>query len=148
MKYLATVALIGVLAAAPQSQTEAANSVEQELIARELAWADATVKPDATTLPGFYAEEYLSTDQHGVITSKSQDVTNLTSGAYKAASIKLDDLKIHVYGDTAVVTGLAIVKATFNGKDASGPERFTDVWVKREGRWQCAATQSTSVAKE
>jgi ketosteroid isomerase-like protein len=148
MRYVPVIVVIALLGAVSQSWAQALGPAEQELIKREFAWADATIRPNAATLPEFYADEYISTDQDGALTNKSQDVTNLTSGAYKAASIKLDDLKVHVYGDTAVVTGLAKVKATFNGKDASGPFRFTDVWVRRAGRWQCAATQSTLLANK
>src|SRR5207249_9657661 len=102
-----------------------------------------------TTLQRLYADEYLSTDQDGVTWTKSQDIAiaNITSGTLKLASYKLEDMKVHVYGDAAVVTGGNTIKATFQGKDVSG-HRFTDVFVKRAGRWQCVATQGTIVTKK
>jgi hypothetical protein len=45
------------------------------------------------------------------------------------------------YANVAVVTGRNTVKGTFARKDISGPTRFTDVFVWRDGRWQCVATQ-------
>ena len=57
-------------------------------------------------------------------------------------------MKVHVYGDTAVVTGLNTIKSTLNGKDTSGAYRFTDVFVKRDSRWQVVATQASSVQKK
>jgi len=58
------------------------------------------------------------------------------------------DMKVHVYGDTAIVTGLNTTKGTFKGKDTSGAYRFTDVFVKRDGRWQVVATRASLVAKK
>jgi ketosteroid isomerase-like protein len=148
MKYISAVLLIGLLAAVPQGWAQAPGSAEQELIKRENAWSEATLKGDGAALQEIFADEYLDTDQDGVTWNKSQDVANVTSGAFKLASYKLDDLKVHVYGRAAVVTGLNTIKATFKGKDVSGAYRFTDVFVKRGGRWQCVATQGTLVAKK
>jgi len=50
------------------------------------------------------------------------------------------DLKVQLYGDTAVVTGRQTEKATYKGEDASAVYRVTDVWIRRDGRWQAIAT--------
>jgi len=44
-------------------------------------------------------------------------------------------MKVRVYGDTAVVTGRGIYKAKYKGVDYSSDERWTDVFVKNNGRW-------------
>ncbi len=62
--------------------------------------------------------------------------------------VTFDDLKVRVYGDVGIVTGVYAHKATLNDKDATGTGRFTDVFVKRTGRWQLVSTQSTRVAKK
>jgi ketosteroid isomerase-like protein len=113
----------------------------------ENAWATAAVKADGAALEKIYADEYLFTDEEGLVWNKTQDIANVTSGAYKPASYKFDDMKVRIYGDTAVVTGRNMVKATYKDKDISGPYRFTDVFVKRDGRWQCVATQAVRVSK-
>ena len=56
-----------------------------------------------------------------------------------------DDMKVRVYGDVAIVTGRQTLQGTAKGY-VSGPRRFTDIFVKRNGRWQCAGGQSTLVA--
>ena len=58
----------------------------------------------------------------------------------------LDDLKVRVYGDTAIVFGLETEKSTIHGKDMSGQHRFTDVFVKRDGRWQAVASHLSRVS--
>ena len=57
------------------------------------------------------------------------------------------DVKVRLYGDTAVVTGLGTRSGTRSGvafKDRK--VRWTDTFVKRDGRWQCVASQGTIVA--
>jgi ketosteroid isomerase-like protein len=148
MKYIRAVVLIGILVALSQSWAQTPSASEQELMKVENDWSEAVLKRDTATLQRLYADEYLFTDPEGVTWNKSQDIASITSGAYKLASYKLEDMKAHVYGDVAVVTGRNTMKGTFQGKDMSGQYRFTDVFVKRGGRWQCVATQSTLVAKK
>ena len=50
-----------------------------------------------------------------------------------------------VAGDTAIVHGLWTEKSTLNGKDMSGQYRFTDTFIKRDGRWQAVGTFSTKL---
>jgi ketosteroid isomerase-like protein len=53
-----------------------------------------------------------------------------------------DNVKVRVYGDTAVLTGLDTVKSKRKGQEYVERYLYTDVWVKRGKRWQCVATQS------
>jgi len=85
-------------------------------------------------LQTLWADEYLNTDQDGNTFTKSQDLANASDRGTSVTSFALTDLKVHVYGDTAVVTGSNTLEATFKGKDSSGAYRFTDVFVKRNGR--------------
>ena len=69
----------------------------------------------------------------------------MSSGDLKFQSIVVSDLTIHVYGKTAVAAGTATLKGSFKGQDISGTYRYTDVWVKRNGKWQVVASQATKV---
>lgn len=148
MKYIPAVVLIGMLVTLSQVWGQTPSAPEQELLKVENNWGEASVKRDVAALERLYADEYLFTDSEGVTYNKAQDIANTSNGTYKPTSNKFEDMKVHVYGGTAVVTGQNTIKAIFKGKDASGTYRFTDVFVKRAGRWQCVATQSTLVAKK
>lgn len=80
--------------------------------------------------------------------TKAQDLADVKSGAYVITSGVMDDIKVRVYGDTAVVTGRNTVKGQYKGKDISGQTRWTDTWVKSAGRWQCVATHSSRIAQK
>ena len=146
MKHLSVVVVVALLyTSVVLAQT--ANASEQELIKIENGWMDAVVKRDGPALQRLYADEYVYTDSDGVVRNKAQDIADITSGRVRIASFVLGDLKVQVHGETAVVTGRNTLKGTFEGMDISGSYRFTDVFVKRVGRWQAVATQSTLAKK-
>jgi ketosteroid isomerase-like protein len=147
MKRHAVVGVV-VLLAVTALAAQAPPAIEKELLKLENDWATAWQKKDAVFLQKLCTEEYLATDAEGVTYTKAQDLANVASPGTSVTSFALSDMKVHVYGDTAVVTGMNTVKQTFKGKDMSGAFRFTDVFVKRDGRWQVVATQGTKVVKQ
>ncbi len=126
-----------------QQVKQAPTAVEQQLLQLEHDWSMAWQKRDAAFLQKLFADEYLGTSSDGLVFDKAGDLANLPKS--EVASFKLEDMKVHVYGNTAVVTGVNTNQGKFNGKDVSGSYRFTDVFVMRDGRWQVVATQGTKV---
>ena len=55
--------------------------------------------------------------------------------------------KVNVYGDTAIVTFASNDKGTYKGKDISGKTRWTDVFVKRGGKWQIVSSHGSRVGQ-
>jgi ketosteroid isomerase-like protein len=141
------VALLALVALAPPL-ARAQAPAEKELMDVENHWAEATVKGDVQVLERLYADEYLAIDPAGATFTKAQDIANVKSGNFKLETFKLDELKVRLHGEVAVVTGRNTIKATYMGKDISGAYRFTDVFVKRGGRWQVLTTQGTLVAPQ
>jgi ketosteroid isomerase-like protein len=115
----------------------------------ENEWNNATFKKDAKALDLLYAKEYTFIDQTGKVYNKQQDISEVISGNYKLETPSvLSDIKVNTYGNVTVVKGLNTLKATLNGKDISGTYRFVDVFVMRDGRWQCVSTQSSKLPKK
>jgi uncharacterized protein (TIGR02246 family) len=115
----------------------------------ENEWNNAILKKDSKALDLLYAKEYTYTDPSGKVYDKQQDIKEVTSQNYKSeAPSVINDIKVDSYGNVAVVKGLYTVKATLNGKDISGTNRFVDVFVMRDGRWQCVSTQSSRLPKK
>jgi len=137
--------------AAVQAQAQAAQkneSVEQDLIKLENEWADAWVKRDVAFFDRIMADDYTWTSPWGHVTTKAQNLALVKSGRDVVTSWVLADMKVRVYGDTAVVTGRDTVKETYKGEDVSGQNRWTHTWVKRAGRWQCVAAHSSEIAQK
>jgi ketosteroid isomerase-like protein len=59
-----------------------------------------------------------------------------------------EDFRVRVYGDSAVVTAITSAKGKFMGQEFSTQERATDVFVKRDGCWQCVLTHLTRFGKK
>jgi ketosteroid isomerase-like protein len=127
----------------------ASFSTVEELTAIENEWNNATFKKDSKALDLLYAKEYTYIDPTGKVYDKQQDISEVTSGNYKSESpAVLSDVKVNLYGNVTVVKGLNTIKATLNGKDISGTIRFVDVFVMRDGRWQCVSTQSSRLPQK
>jgi ketosteroid isomerase-like protein len=124
------------------------GSVEQELIKLENAWNDAVVKHDWAFLNQILADEWIWTSPDGSVWTKTQSLASLKSGEDVFTEAVADDIKVRVYGDVAVTTGHNTVKETTKGIDVSGQYRWTDVWVKRAGSWQCVAGHSSRIAQK
>jgi ketosteroid isomerase-like protein len=124
-------------------------STVEEFTTIENNWNNAIFKKDAKALDLLYAKEYTYTDPEGKVYNKQQDISEATSPNYKSlAPSVINDINVNLYGNVAVVKGLYTVKATLNGKDISGTNRFVDVFVMRDGRWQCVSTQSSKLPKK
>lgn len=141
------VAGIAVLLGIVMVRAQAQNTVEKDILKLENDWLVAWQKKDSAFLQKLWADEYLDTDYDGQTYTKGQDLANVTNSGTSVTSFSLTEMKVHTYGDTAVVTGLNSMKSTFNGRDSSGAYRFTDVFVKRDGRWQVVATQASRIVK-
>ena len=96
----------------------------------------AQIGADTAALDRLYAEDFIGIGPSGTVRTKAQVIADFKSGSLRFQSITTDEVQWRVYGDTAVETG----RSTMNGQDRSKTvprdNRFTRVWVKRQGRWQ------------
>jgi ketosteroid isomerase-like protein len=134
-------------ASSPATAPVKIGSVEQELMNLEQDWAKAYVQHDLVALGRLEADDIIYTDPDGAIMTKAQDLDDVKSGAFVAASFVVDEMKVSVYGDAAVITGRSTIKAQYKGKDGSGQFRWTDTWIRRHGVWQCVASHASKIAE-
>ena len=124
------------------------SRIENLLMEMERDAAAAIVRKDGAALDSLFADDYSGTSADGQPFTRSQFMAWIRSPSVQFESFDLSDLAIRAYGDTAVVTGLLTVEGRAAGRYVRGLERFTDVWIRREGRWQVVATQNTRIAEE
>ena len=113
----------------------------------EHEWNDADISGDASWFEKNFAGDMTSiSSRTGKLTHKAQEMADLKSRKMKVTSARLLDLDTRREGDTVLATGINHVKGTdAEGKAFDRRVAFTDVWVKRDGRWQVLATQGTEV---
>ena len=109
--------------------------------------SEAIMKGDTKFIDHHTADDYVVIDPVGSVWTKAQNLEHLKSNV-KFESIKDSDVKVHFYGDAAVITGLADVKGKTKTHDISGEVRWTRVYVMRDSRWQCVLEQLTHVYKD
>jgi uncharacterized protein (TIGR02246 family) len=128
----------------PLPGSTATGEDEKALYQIERDWAEANVKRDTAALDRILATEFQG-NYAGSVVNKKQMLSALKSDASKIESEVVSEMKALVFGDRAVVDGLATAKSSTAGKDTSGQFHFTETFVKRDGRWQCVTGYSTKV---
>ena len=117
-------------AAGPQS-----GAVEQALIKLDRELADAAVRKDHSVFERVASEHYVFVNPGGGIQEKGAPADGPI-----LESIQTENVMVRVDGDTAVLTGKALVKGKFaNGTDISGPYTYMRVFAKQKGQWRVAA---------
>jgi hypothetical protein len=120
----------------------------QELMQLERDIGRANVERDAAFFERVEADEFIFTDSGGGITLKQEDVASVKAPANpdsKLLSYEVDDMKVMLYDDAAVVTGRVTQKGVSKGQEWTGQSRFTDVFVWRDKRWQIVAGHSSRI---
>jgi ketosteroid isomerase-like protein len=124
------------------------SDMEQELSKLEKEFTQAIVKNDPDTIERFIADDWIIIDADGGIIDKERFLGAIKSGALTHEMMEADNIRIRIYGESAVVTGLIRTKGKFMGQDFSTHERATDVFVRDDGRWQCVLSQLTRFTKK
>lgn len=122
------------------------SKVEQELLKLEREWFDAFIRRDVAALGRLVADDFISTNHDGTVEDKEGVRAAIGKGDYVVDSIETGDVKVRVYGKTAVITGRSVWAGEVRGIKYKGVAvRHTQVWVKRRGRWQPVAWQGTPI---
>jgi len=123
-------------------------SVEQELIKLENEWGDAYVKHDPATFDKMVTDDFFATMADGTVYTKAQAHEFIKTYEGVITSFVADEWKVRVYGDAAVVTARNTTKMQVAGKEVISQERFTDTWIRRDGRWKCVAAHNSAIAQK
>src|SRR5688572_18663091 len=99
-------------------------------------WGPALENVGFATRDRIVSPDWILTTADGVQHTKAETDADLKSGKIKFESFKVEDLKVRIYGNAAVVFGTTNEKITVGGQDMSGQYRFTDTFIKRDGKWQ------------
>ena len=136
-----------ILAATAPAMGQSSNA-EKELTTLAEQVEAAFARNDTAFLDSVNADDWTFIGPGGVVMNKAQAYKNMRDGTMKVESAETLEMKVRVFGDTGLVTGLGRMKATYKGKPFNATDRWTDVYIKRDGKWRCVSTQLTPVAAE
>jgi hypothetical protein len=92
------------------------------------------------------ADEYQIIQPGGVVVGKAETLASLRSDQRHWEIASSDEHDVRIYGDTAVVIGRWRGRGVNHGQAFDYTARYLCMWVKRNGRWQIVADQSTEIA--
>lgn len=150
MRTTAMWCLIGLvlLVSAAQSKAQTTSATEKAVAALEEQWTQSQKTNNPDLVAPLLADKFVETSSDGKVTAgKAEFLKTLKS--IKWSSAEISDVKISVFGNTAIATG----SGKQEGTDASGQplyenERWTDTWVKMpSGKWQCVASHQSPIKK-
>lgn len=121
------------------------GSVEQLLMQMEHDWAKAIIDRDAAKIRDIVAPDFVLTTPDATLSDRESDLAELVSGEFAASFYDASDMKARVFGDCAVLTGQTTVKGEYKGEEIHDQFRWTDTFVKRNGKWQVVASQATRI---
>lgn len=117
-----------------------------QLLYMEREWTEADLKRDTSWHERNFADDFTAIDSRtGAMTNKREEINSMKSATVDFEEVS--DMNVRMVGDTGIVTGVYRAR----GKDEKGAydrtSRFTDVYVKRDGRWQVVSSQGTLMPK-
>ena len=113
----------------------------------EHLWNEAQVNRDARALDAMLGGEFVNTEYDGEVSDKAKFLADIKDPQFKPSTLTIQDLKVSMYADSAVVVGVYHTKGLYQGKPYEHFGRFTDTWVYTEGRWQCVASHTSLLKK-
>ena len=123
------------------------GGMQEEILKLERDFGQAIIKNDPDAIGHFLADDWIIIDPDGGIIDKSSFLAVIRSGALSHQAMDSEDVRVRIYGDAASVTALTVTKGKYMGQEFTSQERATDMFVKKDGRWQCIVSQLTRFTK-
>jgi ketosteroid isomerase-like protein len=122
------------------------SKIEQQLMQLEREWIKADFTHDAAWYGEHLADDFTSVDIRGRVGTKADELADAKARRPMREKHAIDDMKVRVYGNTAVVTGKVTTRqGPTKDRMDDYQLRFTDVFVYDNGRWRVVATQGTRI---
>ena len=124
-----------------------AEHAEQEVVRLADAWATAELRGDIAFLERTLTDDFIGIGPLGFMLTKQEWLARHTSGDLRYESFNLDEVKVRVYNDAAVLTGRQVQNAAYRGNPVQGQFRITLVFVQQQGQWRLASLQLSTIGQ-
>jgi hypothetical protein len=130
---------------APLAAQAGSATAEDSVRALEEARGQALIHADTAALSQMVAQDFTEVSRLGTLRTRADNIRDIASGDLRLTSVRYDSLAVRIYGDVAVLQGIADNTGTFRGFPFRGKIRYTRVFVRRDGRWQAVTMQQTAM---
>jgi hypothetical protein len=143
-----TAAFLALLATSIWRFSLAQTPAEKDVLQFERDACKAFLDADPAALERVLTADFTLTLSNGEVSTRADEINDLSSGKVHYDVFKNYDMKARLYGDnTAVVLGKTRVTGTAEGKPFDRVVQFTDMLIKRDGRWQLVAGHVSRLEK-
>ncbi len=136
------------MTAADQNQSTAGGraALEQEIICIEKAMFAAIKAKDTQVMSQLLADDFLLRVPGSTAANKAAFLEGIKAIPVEIADVWSEDMAVNVYGEVAVLTGTQLARTRDgSGKEEVSAQAFTDVFAKRNGRWQMVLAHSVEI---
>jgi ketosteroid isomerase-like protein len=121
------------------------DRLHREIENLESQWRTALMQNDVVTINRLLADDYLGINPNGTLETKADALAQRRSGTVKISSIDPINMKVRVYGDTAVVTSQVEVAGHDGDRDISGRYHYTRVYSHKSGEWKVVSFEASRI---
>jgi len=122
------------------------RDAKREIEDMETQWRDAQLTGNVSEMEKLLSEDYFGISMTGQVNTKAQQLDRIRKRALNLTKIELSDVKVKLFGNTAVVTSRAEVAGTIDGKPMNGSFRYTRVYQRVAGLWKITNFEATRLA--
>jgi ketosteroid isomerase-like protein len=130
-----------------QAAAQKSDPRESKLVVLERLWNEAQVDRDSASLDALVAERFINTEYDGEVSDKTKFLSDIKDPLFNPTVASIQNVKVNLFGETAVITGVYRTKGTYQGKPYDHLGRFTDTWISENGKWQCVASHTSLLKK-
>jgi ketosteroid isomerase-like protein len=121
------------------------SDVAAEVLAVERAWTEAHLQGDVATIARLMGHDYVKIQPDGSMIGRDEALAGYVPEKRVWEIAKGDEYDARIYGDTALVIGRWTARGVNQGVRFDYRARFLSVYMRRDGRWQMVAEQSTEI---
>jgi hypothetical protein len=121
--------------------------IEQEFKDLDRGWVAAYLQGTTDLFDRVWADGFIFTSPFGQFTNKEQEIADIKSGALSFESLSTGDIKVEVYGSTAVMAGRLTMKGRYKDRDNSGQYSYTNVLGMQQPEcWRIVASHAAHIS--
>ena len=119
--------------------------VRSKIVALEKAWNQAYKMGDTKSLDAILDDHMVLINDDGSTQSKELFLASVRRSTSREEQVSPESMSVHVYGTTAIATGVFRAKGLDKGKPYTRRERFIATWILKDGQWVCVGTNATPI---
>ena len=143
-----TLTLVGMVCAATLSayaQGTSDSDATAKIIAMEHMWSQAYVLKDPKALERILDDSFVNVESDGKLLTKAEVMAEVRTSTI--LQVLTESMVVNLHGDTAIVSGIFLMKGVEHGKPFAQRERFVDTWLCKNGQWVTIAGLVTAIGE-